>query len=110
MDRNGIVYSGTSLIEALGGSALVVAWAVWVLFSASKLALGAWRGDRNQFDTDYRTFAWGLVAGATFAVGVTLLIKHELMRFDSFGLGFILVLVGSFLIWAVVRDSSGDRF
>jgi hypothetical protein len=101
---------GMSLIEALGASALLIAWVVWVLWSVSRIALGAWRGDRNQVGLDYRTYAGGLVAGAVLAVGIILVIKEQLVRFDSFGLGFVLVLVGSILIWAVVRDSSFDNF
>jgi sugar phosphate permease len=100
-----------SLIGALVGTTVLIAWAFWVLWSASQIALRAWRGERNR-GLDYRTFAGGLAVGAVLAGGVMLLIKDQdyMARFDSFGPGFVLVLVGSFFLWAVVRDSSHDQF
>ena len=52
-------------MEVLGGTALLLAWAAVLLWSATKIVVSAWRAD-----LEHRSLATGLVVGAALAAGI----------------------------------------
>jgi hypothetical protein len=91
------------------GSVLVIAWAIVVLWCLAKIGLSAWhlRGKRERWDAS--SLAVGLVIGAVLTAGILLCLVDFLVRFDTFGLGFVLTLLSSvsLLQFAITTRAKG---
>jgi hypothetical protein len=82
------------------GYALVIAWAIVVFWCLAKIGISVWRlwdGKRGQWDAS--SLAVGLVIGAALTAGILLCLVDFLVRFDTFGLGFVLAMLSSIFLW-----------
>jgi hypothetical protein len=101
---------GIKPMEVYLGFALLVAWALVVFWSLARVAVSAWRArGRKQYDSV--SFVVGLLAGAGLAGGVALFVENEhvLFRIHTIGLGFLLALGATVLLWAFALACSGTR-
>jgi hypothetical protein len=90
-------------MEVYLGAALLIAWALVVIWSLAMIAVSAWRARHRKRDKwEPRLFVVGLLAGAALAGGISLAVEQERVLFGihTIGLGFILVLVATLVLLA----------
>jgi hypothetical protein len=90
-------------MEVYIGAALLVAWALVVIWSLAMIAVSARRARHRKCDKwEPRIFVVGLFAGAALAGGISLAVEQERVLFGihTIGLGFILALVATLVLLA----------
>jgi hypothetical protein len=85
------------MMKTVLGFILLTAWAALVLWALVQIALSARRDERD------RCYLAGLVIGCTLGVGIMLMFFRHIEA-NVFGLGFVLVLISSLIIWAAGRQ------
>ena len=91
-------------MEVYLGAALLIAWALVVVWSLAMIAVSVWRTWHRKHDRwEHRNFGVGLLAGAALAGGISLAVEQDRVVFDGVhttGLGFALVSVATLVLLA----------
>ena len=91
-------------MEVYLGAALLIAWALVVIWSVAIIAVSVWRTRHRKRDRwELRNFGLGLLAGAALAGGISLAVEQDRVVFGGIhtaGLGFTLVLVATLVLLA----------
>ena len=97
-------------MEVWLGAALILCWALVIVWSLGRIALFAWRtpgkGDHGDF---FHSFAAGLLVGAALAGGPILATEPDAVLFGSGhtrGLGFALALAAAFALWVIAKTGA----
>ena len=88
-------------MEVYLGAALLIAWALVVVWSLAMIAVSVWRTRGRKHDRwEHRNFGLGLLAGAALAGGISLVVEQdrEVGGIHTTGLGFTLVLVATLVL------------
>ena len=96
-------------MEVWLGAAITLGWALVVIWSLGRIAVRAWRArGKGERSWDSRSFAGGLLVGAGLAAGVILAVEpeHVLFGVHTIGLGFVLVIAATFVLWVFAKAGS----
>ena len=89
-------------MEVYLGAALLLAWALVVVWSLAMIAVSVWRTRHRKHDRwEHLNFGLGLLAGAALAGGIRLAVEQDRVVFGgvhTVGLGFTLVLVATLVL------------
>jgi hypothetical protein len=89
-------------MEVYLGAALLIAWALVVVWSLAMIAISVWRTRGRKHDRwEHRNFGLGLLAGAALAGGISLIVEQDRELFGGIhtaGLGFALVSVATLVL------------
>ena len=90
-------------MEVYLGAALLIAWALVVVWSLAMIAVSVWRARHRKRDKwEHRNFGLGLLAGAALAGGISLAVEQDqvVSGIHTIGLGFALVSVATLVLLA----------
>jgi hypothetical protein len=93
-------------MEDYFGFALLLAWALVLIWSLGRIAVSAWQVQGDHWDV--RSFAVGLLVGVAAAGGVILFVEPDAVLFGihTIGLGFVLALGATFTLWEFAKAGS----
>ena len=95
--------------EVLLGAAFFIAWALVLLWSLGRIAVSAWRTlGKGEHNWDARSFGIGVLVGAGLVAGPILFVEPEAVLFGvhTIGLGFVLALAATFVLWVFAKAGS----
>jgi hypothetical protein len=100
-------------MEVCLGAALLIAWALVVVWSLAMIAVSVWRTRHRKRDKWERyNFGLGLLAGAALAGGISLAVEQDRVVFGgihTIGLGFALASVATLVLLALMTQPSALR-
>ena len=100
-------------MEVYLGAALLIAWAIVVLWSLAMITVSAWRGRHRKRDRwEHLNFGLGLLVGAALAGGISFVVEQDREVFGgvhTVGLGFALVLVATLVLLAFAMSRAFGR-